>query len=165
MAPKERKYDPAETLARIRAWCDLRERAQQEVRDKLYDWGLHREEVESCIAELVTDNYLNEERFARAYVSGKFRIKKWGRVKILNGLHQKRVSGHCVQLGLEEIDPDDYVKTIRALIDKKVGLIKAASDYEQRQKLAGYLARKGYETDIVWDQIDAYFKPDNLSAN
>lgn len=156
MAHQQRKYGPAETLERIKLWCDLQERAQQEVRDKLYDWGLHHDEVETCIVELITGNFISEERFARAYVSGKFRIKRWGRMKILNGLHQKKVSKHCVQLGLQEIDEQEYLQTAQSLIEKKFPLIKAQSDWERKQKLAAYLARRGYEIDVVWDQIDRF---------
>lgn len=158
MEYQQPKYGPAETLDRIKVWCDLRERAQQEVRDKLYSWGLHQQEVESLIAELIGGNYLNEERFARAYVSGKFRIKKWGRNKIVNGLKFKKVSGICIRLGLKEIDEDEYEEVIVDLIEKKSSKLREPSDYIRRQKVAAYLAQRGFESELVWPQIDRFFE-------
>src|SRR6478672_11099295 len=79
---KQKVYTQHQALVKAEAWCAYQERCQQEVRDKIYSWGLHEHEVENVIAELISKNFLNEERFAKAYAGGKFRIKKWGRVKI-----------------------------------------------------------------------------------
>ena len=93
-------------LEKARKYCTYQERSQQEVRDKLYEWGLHRNEVELGIATLVSENYLNEQRFAIAYAGGKFRMKGWGRIKIKLALKQKKVSDYCIRKALDEIiDP------------------------------------------------------------
>lgn len=151
-----KRYTPLEALNKARNWCARQERAQQDARDKLYGWGLTPDEVEEAIASLISENYLNEERYARAYVSGLFRIKNWGRVKIVNGLKQKRISGPCVRLGLQEIDETEYVNTLDALLQKKGRLSNlAVGDFSERQKLAAYLIRKGYEPELVWSRIQA----------
>lgn len=157
MLQKKRKYNEDETLFRIRAWCDYQERSQQQVRDKLYSWGLHQEEVERLIAELISDNYLNEERFARAYVSGKFRIKKWGRRKILEGLKPHRLSAYCVKAGMQEISEDEYFDTLFSLVHRKADLIKDADRFKLRIRLYNYLTQKGYESEIISRAIDRYF--------
>jgi regulatory protein len=150
---KQRKYPPEELLFRIKVWCDRQERSQQEVRDKLYSWGIHRDECESTIGHLIEENYLNEERFARAYVSGKYRIKRWGKNKILQGLKLKRVSSYCIKLGFSEIDEDDYHITINQLIEKKNHLITAKSKLERQQKIGSYLIQRGFESELVWPAV------------
>jgi len=103
------------------SYCAYQERAQQEVRDKLYDWGLHHDEVEEVITELITTNFLNEERFANAYVSGKFNIKRWGKIKIKQGLKLKRIPDKMIIKALNTIDYDEYLRVILATAEKKIG--------------------------------------------
>src|ERR1700742_4248902 len=104
---KRKVYTAHEALVKAEAWCAYQERCQQEVRDKLYSWGLHNAEVEPVIAELISKNFLNEERFAKAFAGGKFRIKKWGRVNIRLELKRRKLSEYCIKKGLAEIDEDD----------------------------------------------------------
>lgn len=165
LTAQQRKYSPAEARERIRAWCARQERAQQEVRDKLYGWGLHSEEVEALIADLISTNFLNEERFARAFASGKFRIKRWGRVKIIAALQQKRVSPPCIRAALKEIDPAAYNQTMLQLIERKAPLLRSLADFEQRHKIAAYMAQKGYESELVWEAIERYFNSPDFSGN
>jgi len=146
----QRKYPPKETIQRIRLWCDRQERAQQEVRDKLYSWGLHQQEVEEIIAGLIIDNYLNEERFARAFASGRFRIKRWGRQKIADGLRYRKISAYCVQVAMTEIDEEEYQQAAIQLVIKKNALLKTGANRMERfQKLTNYMLQKGYERDLV----------------
>ncbi len=104
----------------IQHFCAYRERSQQEVRDKLYDMGLHQREVEQTIADLISKNFLNEERFAKAFSSGKFRINGWGKIKIRNGLIQKKVSPKCIELGLDSIDVVDYSAALKKILNQKL---------------------------------------------
>src|SRR6478672_11536112 len=90
-------------LNKGRKYCAYQERSQQEVRDKLYSWGLHRTEVEQALSELISENYLKEERFAEAFAGGRFRIKKWGRNKIRLALQQKKVSEPLINSALKNI--------------------------------------------------------------
>src|SRR5690606_12616598 len=107
------KLDRKAALAKAEHYCAYQERSQQEVRNKLYEWGLWSDDVEELIAELIQTNFLNEERFAMAYVSGKFNIKKWGKVKIKQGLKLKKVPDKMILNALKSINYDDYLNTIR----------------------------------------------------
>jgi regulatory protein len=123
------------------------------MRDKLYEWGLHTDAVENIIASLVTDNYLNEERFARAYAGGKFRIKKWGRIKIKLELKKRKISDYCIKKGMQEIDDKDYLKTLKEIILKKSKEIKGGKIQLRNYKIAQYAASRGFESDLIWDLL------------
>ena len=140
-------------LEKARAYCVYQERSQQEVRDKLYDWGLHRTEVEQCIAQLVSENYLNEQRFAIAYAGGKFRMKEWGRIKIKLALKQKKVSDYCIRKALEEISSKDYKKTLNKLLSKKSKEVKESNPVKKKYKVAQYAISRGFEPEMVWGEI------------
>ena len=89
--PQKPALDKRSAMLKAESYCAYQERAQQEVRNKLYEWGLHQQDTESIISELILTNFLNEERFAASYVSGKFNIKRWGKIKIKQGLKLKKV--------------------------------------------------------------------------
>ncbi|HEX4886442.1 MAG TPA: RecX family transcriptional regulator [Luteibaculaceae bacterium] len=139
--------------AKIQAYCAYQERCHAEVRDKLYGWGLPTATVDQLCAELVNDNFLNEERFAQAYASGKFRMKKWGWRKIEAGLKSKKVSAYCIKKARQEIDPDEYLAVLVQIMDQKAQKLKAKNGFERGIKLAHYLIGRGYETDLVWDAL------------
>ena len=147
------KLTPGIAKQKIESWCAYQERSHFEVREKLYSYGLYSSEVEQIIASLITDNFLNEERFALAYVSGKFRIKKWGRVKIKQGLKQKRVSEYCIKKGINSIDPDEYEKTLYDLIEKKAASVKEKNEFKRKSKIALYAISRGFESDLVWEAL------------
>lgn len=146
---QERKYPPFETRDRIRKWCDLQERAHSDVSKKLYSWGVFTDEIDQIIAELISDNYLNEERFARAFARGKFRIKKWGWKKIEIELKRKKVSSYSIALAKKELEDEDYLGTLQALIDKKRNFVKADTEWELNQKLIRFALGKGYSYEDV----------------
>lgn len=150
---KKKTYTYAEAKAKAWAYCAYQERSQQEVRDKLYEYGLYPDEVESLIAELIGDNFLNEERFAKAYAGGKFRVKKWGRYKILQGLKQHRISDYCQRKGMAEIDPDEYYETLLDLARKKKESLIEKDLFVLKNKVVRYLIGKGYEQDLAWEAI------------
>ena len=150
---KKKTYTYAEAKAKAWAYCAYQERSQQEVRDKLYEYGLRPDEVESLIAELIGENFLNEERFAKAYAGGKFRTKKWGRHKILQGLKQHRISDYCQRKGLAEIDPEEYYEALLELVRKKKEALHEKDLFTLKSKLARFVIGKGYEQDLVWEAI------------
>ena len=142
-------------LEKARAYCAYQERSQQEVRDKLYDLGLHRAEVEQCISQLISENYLNEQRFAIAFAGGKFRMKEWGRIKIKLALKQKKVSDYCIRKALEEISPKDYKKTLNKILSSKNKEVKEQNPIKKKYKVAQYAISRGYEPEMVWEGISA----------
>lgn len=158
---KKKIYTYEEAKVKAWAYCAYQERSQQQVRDRLYEYGLNPEEVESLIAELISENFINEERFAKAYAGGKFRIKKWGRHKIRQGLKQHRLSDYCLRKGMAEIDPDEYYETLQELLRKKKEGLHEKDPYALKNKLVRYAVGKGYEQDIVWDAIREVMSPES----
>src|ERR1700759_5714121 len=107
--PKIRKITDEKTgLSKAEHYCAYQERSQQEVRDKLYEWGLYSQQVENIISRLIEGNYLNEERFAKEYARGKFNQKAWGRIKIKQGLKFKQVPDKLIKKALDTINLSDY---------------------------------------------------------
>ncbi len=147
----KKKLTPNQAMLKAQGTCAYQERCQQEMRDKLYDWGLHSIEVENIIAQLISDNFLNEERFAIAFAGGKFRIKKWGRVKIKLELKKRKISDYCIRKALQQIDDRDYLRTIRELIAKKGKEIKGGKENIRNYKIARFVASRGFEQDVVWE--------------
>jgi regulatory protein len=148
-------HTPEQALLKARDWCGYQERCQQELRDKLYGYGLKTEEVENLIAQLINENFVNEERFAKAFAGGKFRIKKWGRVKIKMELRARRVSDYCIQKGLAEINVRDYIETLKKIITLKANSITEKNFLKKKQKLVRYALSKGYEQDLIFDVLKA----------
>lgn len=147
---------PDQALLKIRNWCAKQERSHSEVRSKLYGFGLKTKDVENIIAELISKNFLNEERFAKQYSGGKFRIKKWGRLKIQNQLKQKNISEYCINKGLQEITEKEYVQTLKKLIKKKSKTFHEKNLLVKKNKLARFLIGKGYEPELVWEMVNDY---------
>ncbi len=151
---KQKVYTVKQGILKAQAYCAYQERCQQEVRNKLHEWGLYGDEAEEVIVALISENFLNEERFALAYVSGKFRLKKWGRIKLKLELKARKISDYCVKKALAQINPDEYEKTIVDLIEKKKKDIKDRLPFMRKQKMLKYLISKGFEHDIAQDILD-----------
>jgi regulatory protein len=151
--------DKKSALAKAESWCAYQERSQNEVRNKLYDWGLRPNEVEEVLTELIISNFLNEERFALAYVSGKINIKKWGKIKVKQGLKLKKVPDKLLQKALNSIDSDKYLGNLKALAIKKSSVLTEKNPLKRKYKLVSYLQSKGFENDLIFDVL----KANNLS--
>lgn len=147
---KKKKLSLTEALVKIRHYCAYQERAHKEVKQKLFEYGLYASEVDEILSQLITEGFLNEERFAKAFAGGKFRIKKWGRVKIQNELEMLGLTPRCIQRGLGEIDDRDYRKTLSQLLEKKFEEVNEPNAFKKRDKVARYAIGKGYEPELVW---------------
>ena len=133
------------------------ERAHQEVRDKLYDMGLHQREVEQGIAVLIEEGYINEERFAIAFAGGKFRTKQWGRVKIRHALKAKHISDYCMKKALNAIDDDEYMKTLSKVLAARFRSTSEKNLLKKKYNVARYAISRGFESDLVWDALNEQF--------
>ena len=131
------------------SYCAYQERCVSEVKDKLRQWKIDDDKAEKIIARLIEENFLNEERFARVFAGGKFRINKWGRAKISYELQRKQVPGHIIQLGLEEIGDEEYIEALKDLLVKKSREIKEKDGFKKKQKLISFGVQKGYEYELV----------------
>lgn len=147
----KKKLTPQQATLKAQQTCAYQERCQQEMRDKLYEWGLYSNDVENIIANLITDNFLNEERFAKTYAGGKFRIKKWGKIKIKIELKKRKISDYCIRKAMEEIPDKDYITTLQQLIVKKGKEVKEKKAEIRNYKIAQYIMSRGFEGDLVWD--------------
>src|SRR5436190_426642 len=144
---------PEKALQKAEKYCAYQERSQQEVRDKIYSWGLHRNDVENIISTLITGGFLKEERFAFAYANGKFRIKKWGKNKIREALRGKKVSETLINKSLSEIDNREYTKTLKEVVRLR---LKNTLEKDERKKLyktATYVISRGFESELVWETL------------
>ncbi len=147
--------DEKVALAKAEHYCAYQERSQQEVRDKLYEWGLYPNMVENVIIQLIAGNFLNEERFANAYTRGKFNQKGWGKIKIKQGLKFKKVSDPLIKKALQSINGDDYLQMLQKVIEKKSALLSEKEPYKRRYKLQQYALSRGYENDLISDVLKA----------
>ena len=147
-----------EAKAKLEAYCAYQERCMQEVTKKLTEWGFYGEQQDNLIADLIVNNFLNEERFASAYVSGKMRIKKWGRLKIKLKLKQKQISDYSLKKAFAEIDEEEYITNLNNLTKKKIEQVKGKNKWDKKAKVQRYLISKGYENDLIYDALTPYFK-------
>ena len=150
-----------QALQKAKHYCGYQERCHSEVKEKLYSMGMYKQQVEECIATLIEENYLNEERFAQQFAGGKFRMKHWGRVKIKYELKQKQVSEYCIKKGLKEIGEDDYAATLKKLAREKWAAVKSEKNiFTKLRKTQDYLIQKGYEHDLIKQTLQSFQRPD-----
>lgn len=143
------KYNLEVAKSKIEAFCAYQERSHFEVKNKLESWFIDFRDINRLISELIETNFLNEERFASSYVSGKFRIKNWGKIKIRQQLKSKQVSQYSLNKALAEIDEDEYHSTLTKLAISKNKLIRAKDQWDRRIKLQRFLQSKGYENELI----------------
>jgi len=137
-------------LQKIGQFCAYQERNHKEVKEKLYSYGLYKDQVEELLSKLIQENFLNEERYAIAYAGGKFRAKDWGKNKIKYGLKQHQVSDYCIKKALKTIDDEEYVKTLQKLYLAKEKTLKSEKNiFIKKRKIQQYLMQKGYETSLI----------------
>ncbi len=143
-----------EALAKLQRYCAYQDRCHQEVRTKLLSLKIYGDWLEEIIARLIEDDFLNEERYARSYVRGKYRIKKWGKRKILNELKLRRISPYCIKKGMTEIDPLEYRDNLYSLMEKYVR--ERQGKYPKPQltkKVIQHAMTKGYDYAEINDQL------------
>ncbi len=152
---KNSKYlSQAEALQKMQRYCAYQERSHREVRTKLIALGVYGDKQEQIIAELIAENFLNEERFAIAYANGKFRIKQWGKVRIRRGLQQQEVSEYSIRKALSLIEDSAYKETLQLVILKKKATVATQDVLTMKNKIAQYAISKGFEPNIVWEFLE-----------
>ena len=150
-AREKKSYSKQEAKLKAADYCAYQERSQQQVRDKLYEYGLHKAEVEEVISVLITEGFINEERFAKAFIRGKFRLKKWGRNKIAEALKPHKISDYCLRKGWQEINEEEYQNVLLELIRKKNSSLKETNHYIRNRKISQHVIQRGFEPALVWD--------------
>ena len=156
---KKIRVGKEQAILSIRHFCAYEERAQQEVRDKLYELGMTKSEVEEIIADLISENFLNEERFAISFAGGHFRIKGWGKLKINHALYQKKVSNFNIKKALQSIDQDDYHAKLLELANKKWISLKGERGLSRMAKTHAFLHQRGFEPALIQPILQKLYKP------
>lgn len=151
---QKKKLTKEEALIKARTYCNFRERCHKEVRDKLYDLGLWKKEVEELLTILIEEGLLNEERFAKAFVRGYFTNKRWGKRKLIYELKSRDISERLINRALEEIAQEDYFKTINHLVEKKRETLSHLNKQEAKRRTILYMQQKGYDYGDIINFID-----------
>lgn len=145
--PKYLTQDAA--LDKARRYCAFQERCHSEMRSKLIEWGVYGDPLEEVMADLISENFLNEERFACTFVRGKFRMKTWGRNRIVQELRIRRVSDYCIGKGLQEIDEEEYFTELEKLLRKKSEELAEPDAFQRRAKLMRFALQRGFEPELI----------------
>jgi len=147
-------YTLEQAKEKLERYCAYQERSHKQIEQQLYKMRMIPQAQEVLITHLIQHNFLNESRFAQAYSRGKFRIKKWGKKRITQGLKQHGVSAYNIKLGLAQIDPEAYRETFDALVEKRLNdLTSEKNILKKKRKLLDYLAYRGWETELIYEAL------------
>lgn len=141
---------PLSDKEKISRYCAYQERSQKQVRNKLAQLGIYGHAAEDMISQLILENFLNESRYAVAYAGGKFRMKKWGRFKIMQGLKAENISKRCIELGMKEVIEEVYNQNLQDIAEKRFNASKEKDLFRRRHVISKYLMGRGYEPDLIW---------------
>ncbi|MEJ6792438.1 MAG: regulatory protein RecX [Lacinutrix sp.] len=154
----KKTYTVTEAQKKLEHYCAYQERCHKEVRQKLKSMGMIPEAIDIIIVHLLKHNFLNEERFAKIFVSGKFRIKKWGRYRLRLELKKKDISTVNLKAALNEIPEYEYLEVFNALAEKKFESILETNKFKKKKKLVDYLLYRGWESYLVYDKANELIK-------
>ncbi len=146
-------YTVEEALSKLQNYCSYQERCHQEVRRKLVSMRMIPEAIDQIIVALLDHNFLNEERFAKVYVRGKFRIKKWGRRRLTLELKKKEIGIFNINQAISQINELDYLEVFNDLSESRLSFIKESNKLKKRKKLADYLLYRGWESHLVYQRV------------
>lgn len=151
----KKKLSQEEALQKAKYYCSYQERSHAEVKEKLYGFGLYRNQVDEILAQLIEADYLNEERFAIQFVRGKFSLKKWGKIKIEYELKQKKISAYNIAKALKTINETDYKTALFELAQNKWKALKEEQYIHRITKVTNFLLQKGFEIGLIKEVISS----------
>lgn len=154
MIQKKKYFTVAEIKRKLENYCVYQDRCHKEVAQKMWEYDLIPEAKELILLSLLKDGFLNEERFAKSFARGKFRIKSWGKQRIVQELKFKDVSAYNIKTALKEIDEVEYLKTIFRITENRNEVLKEVSIYKRKKKLLDFLMRKGYESALIYKTVN-----------
>lgn len=154
---EKKSYTFEEIKQKMLNYCVYQDRCHYEVEQKMRDFLLIPEAKDEILLYLIQERYLDEERFVRSYIRGKFYMKHWGRYKIQLNLKQKQISEKLISRCWDEIDDNDYKKTIRSFIEKQQDSIKEANTFKKKNKIIKFLISKGFEYEVILDVMHEEF--------
>ncbi|XRE43590.1 Regulatory protein RecX [Tenacibaculum discolor] len=142
-----------EIKRKIEQYCVYQDRCHKEVEKKLKDYNLIPEAREHILLHLLEHNFLNEERFSKSFARGKFRIKKWGKDRIVRELKFRDISAYNIKSALKEIDEEEYIKTLYNLVEKKNASVSETNHFKRKKKIADYLLYRGFESNLIYEAL------------
>ena len=146
-------YTISEATKKIEGYCAYQDRCHKEVVQKLRDMKMIPMAIDQIVTRLIQENYLNEERFAKSFARGKFKIKKWGKKRIVNELKLREITKYNITIALKEIDELEYIKTLDGLAKKRLLQISETNIQKRKKKLADYLLYRGWESHLVYGKL------------
>lgn len=158
MLYSKKTYTVEEATKKLEHYCAYQERCHKEVIQKLEGMHMIPEAIDLIVVHLIKHNFLNEERYAKAFVCGKLRIKFWGRSRLTFELKKKNISKFNINLAINNIDEDEYLAIFNALAEKKTDAIKETNVYKKRKKLIDYLLYRGWESHLIYDKANELIK-------
>lgn len=151
----KKSWSYEEAKEKIGAYCAYQERCVWEVRRKMNEKGINASDAEKLVMYMISEGFLEEERYVRAFARGKFRLKKWGRSRISRELKMKQIPEQLIRIGISEIDQTEYYETLRAEVEKKWEKTHEKDPYKKRFKVIGYLMNKGFEQELIQEIVDS----------
>jgi len=151
-------YTLEEAKRALEHYCVYQDRCHKEVEEKLSKMRLIPEIIEIVITHLIAENFLNETRFSQSYARGKFRIKKWGKNRIVKELKFRRITAYNIKIALKEIEPSQYTETLNTLILKKKEGLNEPNSLKKRKKITDYLLRQGFESHLIYEMMAYHFE-------
>ena len=149
-------YTVKEATERIQSYCAIQDRCQWEVERKMKEWGVSEIIIENILTDLILEKFVDEQRFAESFCRGKFRIKRWGKVKIKNELKIRKISENCIDKGLSQIENNEYMEVLKDLYIKKRDSLKDTNQFIRKGKISKHLQQKGFESNLIWELINKY---------
>lgn len=146
---------PEKLLSRAAALCARSEHCRADIRQKLYSWGAQRDWVDDLLDRLVDTDYINETRYARAFVHDKIAFSQWGRQKVRAALEMKHIDSLLIEEAMESVDEAEYAEMVKQVLERKLQTLEAATPYEQSMKLLRFAASRGYESDLVFRLVES----------
>ena len=158
MFQNKKSFTVDELQSKMEHYCVYQDRCHQEIERKMKEYQMIPEAKEKILLHLMRHDFLNEERFSKSFARGKFRIKNWGKQRIIRELKIKNISSYNIKTALKEIDEELYVKTIEKIATSKKNTIKESNLFKKKKKIYDYLYRKGYESSLIQETIQKLLK-------
>ncbi|MCT4629195.1 regulatory protein RecX [Winogradskyella sp.] len=152
----QKTYTVDEAQKKLENYCAYQERCHKEVKTKLKDMKMIPEAIDKIMVYLIQNNFLNEERFAKAFVRGKFRIKHWGKNRLVRELKFRDISKYAINIALKEIDDSEYYLTLDELVKKRISQVNENNKFKKKKKVADYLLYRGWESGLVYEKLNEY---------
>ncbi|WP_435416439.1 regulatory protein RecX [Polaribacter aestuariivivens] len=150
----KKSFTVDEIKRKIEQYCVYQDRCHKEVEQKIRDYNLIPEAREMILLSLMKDDFLNEERFSKSFARGKFRIKSWGKQRIVRELKFRDISAYNIKTALKEIDESEYIETIYRITENRNEVISESNIYKRKKKLIDFLMRKGYENELIYKVVN-----------